>query len=293
MYRAFFLDELDERRFGVPLLDNLSYQAIYFEKPFSVLSNKFESCSSTFIFGARPIDFWALKIAVKTSDKVYVLQHATNSISRSHSYKFFWQNRVKLFKWITFIFFVQLKLLRYFRDYERCGEIIILFHTDQFLGDIEPKVKKLNIPLVTRTKLSDPCPLVWGAESIISVDDSPIMAFYVDEPLNQTLGIDVCEEQILLLKLLEILPVGQVHVKLHPRSIPTKYDFCDRFKVVEAIFKDCNYLIGYRSGLLNYSFTRRFDCRLEDMNWVISPAPRNDHGCLDYVSEASDVINEK
>lgn len=291
--KAFFLDELDERRFGSPLLDDTSYEAVYFEKPFTFLASNYDRCNRSFIFGARPIDLFALKIALKKSRRVYVFQHALNPIRDSHTFMYFFQNRKKLIKWLIFILLVKLRLILSCRSIDDCGELVVLSHTDQFEKYIKSKVKGFNISVSQYFKLSPPCPLTWGSDSIINVKNSLIEAFYVDEPLDQTLGIQVWEEQNILISLFDLLPIDEVYVKLHPRSNPRKFDFCDKFKVVDSIYKNCSYLIGFNSGLLNYSFIRDFDCRLENQKWVVRPSQIQKSIDLDYVFEARKFIDEK
>lgn len=262
-YISFNINYEEVQRFGRQILPHEKITFFYYESFlswFQIL--KGIKINTTYLWGARPPDTYAALYALKTSKKIIILQHAKNARRKKFTLKYFLLNYKKLFWWVLSILF--LKVITSSKKLIVCKDIEIYYFTDEYkkawqdrLEQYGPKFIKCNLPDVS----------LYGTVKDIPVIEEKINCFYVDEPLTTTLGITSKEEKDILKKLNVINENQKIHVKLHPRSNPNKFEDLDNFILVDEIYKNCNILAGYKSGLLDFAFNYDKFYRLESSNW--------------------------
>lgn len=272
------LDSVDARRFARSLMAP-GDRVLFFEEARSwgeIWRLLRQGTGTLIVLGARPPDKAAVRHLGPRAQQVVILQHAVN---RRRSFKelprgYFRSNARKLVYWSLFSMLCKLV--------PRRGAVPT--HVWHFTPDYRDEwFGTLGEGTFTDTPCPHPDPTRFGTMDDIPVSDDPVPYLLIDEPFTQTLGISRAQERTLLDTILTETGDAPVMVKPHPRSVPGKYDFSDRFVVGETLYSHAGAVIGYRSGLLEYPFA-------SSERLII--APRLDEGRFDILRETMETANE-
>lgn len=263
-YLSFNINEQEKIRFGRKILPIENINFFYYESMVSWFKNlRYQNVDICFLFGSRPPDSFAAKYALKISKKIIILQHAKNSRRKKFTMNYFLQNYKKLFFWLNAIFF--LKFVTYFkRNNNSYSDIVVFYFTEEYKKDWEERLGKYSPKFV---KCDPPDVSIYGTEQDIQINEKKIDCFYIDEPLTTTLGISSKEEEKLLLDLQDLVTNKTIYIKLHPRSYHGKFKNFTNVIIVNEIYENCTFLVGYKSGLLDYNFKFEHEIKLIDYQW--------------------------
>lgn len=288
---AVLLDNKEKIRFLDKVIQIEKKDCIYFEnlKINELFKLSKASIENVFILGARPTDIAAINFFSNYVKNIFILQHAAKAIRKEHNLGYWISNTKKIIKWLIFIITLYLIDKLYSRE-KTLTTLHILGFNENLFSDLK-KNNKFKVLKTNEIFLSNPC-YRWGTLNEPEINLNSCEYFMVDEPFKQTLGISEKEEQKILKNLLILLNPEKILVKIHPRSNKEKYAFDSRFKIVEDIYKNCDKLIGYESGLLEFNFSCKEIVKLSPPNWTISTYKNNKVNGKNYIIEAQEYIKE-
>jgi hypothetical protein len=174
-----------------------------------------------------------------------------------------------------------------FKSYR--GSIFVYYFSHHYKISLKKKLQNFDVNFL---KCTPPDPIKYGSLTDIPVSIKRIECFYIDEPLDKTLGISAERERVLMRKLISHLGADvSIYVKLHPRSDRSKYADFNQFIVVDEVYKECKCLCGYNSGLLDLNFNNEVFVTLDkDLDWVNKPHIKS-YKALSYLDDVLEDIN--
>jgi hypothetical protein len=284
---SFSSDQLEMRRYGRYLLP-MNTVHFYYEDimSWSILFG-LSDIDNAFIFGERPPDMSAFYFIIKRSKNVFIFQHAKNKIRTKHTMGYYFYNRKRSLRWVMSIALLSMKnIFSVFKSHE--SNIVVYYFMDHYKVSLQRKLQKFDVCFV---KCGCPDPTQYGTLSDIPVSDRHIECFYIDEPLDKTLGLSVERERVLMKKLISHLGANvMIYVKLHPRSDKSKYSDFNQFVTVDEVYKNCKFLCGYSSGLLDFDFNNEVFVKLNEcLNWVNECSTKSCKS-LSYLNDVLDDI---
>lgn len=197
--------------------------------------------------GARVVDLYAFNAFKRKVKEVIILQHAENENRTKFSIKFLWANRVKVTNWALSTFIINAIMLFKKGIINKPMRINIYYWLQSYKKRWEEHIKlEVNAVLCPA-----PNPLIYGCVQPIQIDDTVVDYFLIDEPLTKTLGISPEEEIELIKRLIQKYKITKLFVKLHPRSIATKYEEVPEISITMSVFIKARNICGYKSGLLS------------------------------------------
>ncbi|MBE0364312.1 hypothetical protein PULV_a2617 [Pseudoalteromonas ulvae UL12] len=286
-YLSVNINPLEKKRFTEDILEHDC--EFYFHEEFkSVFTRcKFKQAKTVFIWGRRPPDISAFKLAVKTVENIVIMQHAKNPRREVVPISYFFTNFKKVCKWL-----VSMGRLKVGRPMARKGDsprILVFYFTDAYRDEWQSHTHGLQD--VSFIKCEPPRVNKYGVVIEPDISLESVNCFYVDEPLTTTLGISEAEERQLILSLARKIE-GPILVKLHPRSCVSKFNGLSQFQVVDAIYQHARIIAGYNSALLDFNFSAKLMFKLQSSGeWLEEPRVKtNQNG--DYVTQIKEHLND-
>lgn len=276
------IDALEKERFVRHLLiDECDFY--FHEDKRSILGKcKFKNAKQVLIWGRRPPDIEAFKLASKTAKTIIILQHAKNPRRERVPVSYYRQNFKKLVYWLSSI--SRLRATRWkFTKTTNQPRVLLFYFTEAYKKEWQQHfTEKHNVDYI---QCNSPDVSRFGSKIDTKISNKVVPCFYVDEPLTQTLGISEQQEITLLIELERVI-ADTIYVKLHPRSDPDKFKHLNLFKVVDCIYKNASTVAGYRSGLLDYQFNNQTQLTLQtDLSWRKENQKKSTHSEKDYATQ--------
>ncbi|MCF6455631.1 polysialyltransferase family glycosyltransferase [Pseudoalteromonas sp. MMG024] len=281
------IDALEKERFARHVLHN-QCDFYYHEDKRSIFGKcKFSHAKHVFIWGRRPPDIEAFKLASRSADTIVILQHAKNPRRDQVPLSYYKQNFKKLVYWLSSI--GRLKLSRWYLAHKAHQPKVLLFYfTEAYKTEWQQHfTEQHNVEYIL---CNAPDVSSFGAKTDAKVCATPVPCFYVDEPLTKTLGISEQQEITLLVELQQLIG-DTIYVKLHPRSNIDKFNHLNLFKVVDCIYQNASTVAGYRSGLLDYRFKNHTWLTLQkDLSWQKKLKKHTPHSQKDYATQVKEYL---
>ncbi|WP_372766130.1 polysialyltransferase family glycosyltransferase [Pseudoalteromonas sp.] len=281
------IDALEKQRFARHILHN-QCDFYYHQDKRSILGKcKFNNAKQVFIWGRRPPDIEAFKLASNTADTIIILQHAKNPRREQVPLSYYKQNFKKVIYWLSSI--GRLKLSRWYSIKKtRQPKVLLFYFTEAYKKEWQQHfTENHNVEYIM---CNSPDVSRFGAKTDTKVCSTPVSCFYVDEPLTQTLGISEQQEITLLIELQQLIG-DTIYVKLHPRSNTDKFKHLNLFKVVDCIYQNASSVAGYRSGLLDYQFNNDTSLTLQkDLSWQKQLKKRASLTKQDYATQVKEYL---
>lgn len=231
--------------------------------------------------GLRFPDLVLIRICKYKNWKIVILQHNSHvpEYVLLERLKKVWFGSLKYLCWLVFSF-LMLTLMMFKQRGDEGRQFCYCFNREFAL-----KVVKLTGPCVVEI-LSLPDMRIYGADTV-KLSSRTLEFFFVDEPFEQTIGI---QSPVVLEEALKFLPDNRsLYVKLHPRSDPRKYVNSGQQVVVIDYFPEAvEVLFTFNSNLgkfyqpmkERYVFNKSEKKFVRDISEVVS---NKENG--DYISE--------
>lgn len=231
--------------------------------------------------GLRFPDLALIRICKYKNWKIVILQHNSHvpEYVLLERLKKVWFGLPKYLYWLVFSF-LMLTLMMFKQRGDEGRKFCYCFNRE-----FAHKVVKLTGPCVFEI-LSPPDMRIYGADTV-KLSSRSLEFFFVDEPFEQTIGI---QSPIVLEEALKFLPDNRsLYVKLHPRSDPSKYVNSGQQVVVIDYFPEAvEVLFTFNSNLgkfyqpkkERYVFSKSEKKFVRDISEVVS---NKENG--DYISE--------
>ena len=237
--------------------------------------------------GLRVIDLHVIRTLTPFAKEIIVLQHAVNENQTSFTARFLFANFSKIAAWTSFLFILKCLVVWGRKTKKTSHSTITVFHfTDYYKRRFEQVGSA-----ATFYKCSWPNPFTYGCIEQMPMNSRQCEAFYVDEPLEKTLGWSIKRQRDALSTFISQHNIDSLEVRLHPRSNPEKFLHLPGVSVVNDIPNAIDNLLGYKSNLLFGDFNTQNFYRLNSSNATFELelfTPRNG----DYVSEVKSLLNE-
>ena len=285
-YLSVNINPLEKKRFTEDILEQDC--EFYFHEEFkSVFSRcKFRQAKTVFIWGRRPPDISAFKLAVKTVENVIIMQHAKNPRREVVPFTYFITNFKKVCKWLASM--GRLKASRLTTRNSDSPRVFVFYFTDAYRDEWQSHTHGLQD--VRFIKCEPPKVNKYGVVIEPDISLEPVNCFYIDEPLTATLGISEAEERKFLHNLAQKIE-GPILVKLHPRSCRAKFNGLSQFQVVDAIYQHASTIAGYNSGLLDFNFTAKRMLKLQKSGEWLEVSRMNHEKSGDYVAQIKEHLS--
>lgn len=230
-----------------------------------------DSTTWVVVNGLRFPDKVLIKLCVYKNWNVVILQHNATfqKYTLYEKLKKIWYGLGKYSGWLGFTLLMVAVLMP--RPRGRLGQRYCYCFSQQFADEVRKIVTLENVEV-----LSWPDMRVYGAD-VAKLSSQTLEFFFVDEPFEQTLGI---QSELILEQALKILPERRtLHVKLHPRSSAQKYaNGGPNVAIVDSFPKGVEVLFTYNSNLgkfysperTRYVFSKAEKKFLEDTSCVVS-----------------------
>ncbi|AIY66938.1 polysialyltransferase family glycosyltransferase [Pseudoalteromonas piratica] len=281
------IDALEKQRFARHVLHN-QCEFYYHQDKRSILGKcKFNNAKQVFIWGRRPPDIEAFKLASNTADTIIILQHAKNPRREQVPLSYYKQNFKKVLYWLSSI--GRLKLSRWQSIKKtRQPKVLLFYFTEAYKKEWQRHfTENHNVEYIL---CNSPDVSRFGATTDTKICTTPVPCFYVDEPLTHTLGITEQQEITLLIELQQLIG-DTIYVKLHPRSNTDKFKHLNLFKVVDCIYQNASTVAGYRSGLLDYQFNNETSLTLQkDLSWQKQLKKHTSFTEQDYATQVKEYL---
>jgi hypothetical protein len=269
----------DAMRYFPNSLVGRNIEVIEFLKPVSVARflMRVKQEGTCFFNSNRFIDRLLVIYLSRFNINIIIFQHGRNTYRSNRSVKVILNKLmdVKIYYEIISLSIIALFFIFKLSFGVRCSSIKVFFFTDEFnefwhrfLGSYV-KCSHLSFKHICY-----PDPLTWGTiNKIPRCHYLPI--FFVDEPLNITIGLSDELFHSLLTEFCIERGVGVIYVKRHPRSSPDKFTLIALNSVIEYREVDCipssvDILIGFKSNLLSANISYNSFYRISHSELLLS-----------------------
>ncbi len=268
-YLSFNIDKQEKKRF-TEVISPPETAHFYYEEwsSWRIILKKLK-VKTSFIWGRRPPDIAAFKLATAISKNLIILQHAKNPRREKVPLSYFIANFKKVILWLTSMLVIKLRLSLSTNNNEQKCNVRIFYFTESYASEWKNTIGEDSN--ITYIKCTLPDVTQFGTIAKIKINHDEIDCFYVDEPLTTTLGISYQQEIKILKDLIHEANTKNIFVKLHPRSDKSKFNTLTEFTLTEQVYKNCKILAGYNSALMDYNFNNIHLIKLQkDSTWKVS-----------------------
>ena len=204
-----------------------------------------------FVFnGLRPPDIFALKFLQSCDANIILLQHNSQVVNYSFQQVVRkWLSDIKKYvPWSTIcVYFVLLRLFfNRSSKYEKINVPNCFVYGDSYKNKINSLMPNASINFMPQPNMFQ-----YGSIKDLKVVNKHINVLFIDEPFETTLG---CSSAEIVSQIVADNDEELIHIKLHPRSDPEKYNIptLNSVRYIDFIPSSIGALYGFKSNLFTF-----------------------------------------